>query len=67
MLIKCVILILKIGIGKTTSAVLCCKELGLDYIEMNASDVRNKLGMSKHSGQLQSYQIEKFFTNKKKC
>lgn len=30
------------GIGKTTSAVLVCKEAGFSYFEMNASDSRNK-------------------------
>ncbi|KAH9416270.1 replication factor C subunit 1 [Dermatophagoides pteronyssinus] len=30
------------GIGKTTTAQLVCKELGYDYLELNASDQRNK-------------------------
>ncbi|XP_046396184.1 replication factor C subunit 1 isoform X2 [Ischnura elegans] len=30
------------GIGKTTSALLVCKELGMDAIEFNASDTRSK-------------------------
>nr|CAD7453506.1 unnamed protein product [Timema tahoe] len=30
------------GIGKTTSAHLVCKELGLDIVEFNASDTRSK-------------------------
>ncbi|XP_071451622.1 replication factor C subunit 1 [Hetaerina americana] len=30
------------GIGKTTSALLVCKELGMDAIELNASDTRSK-------------------------
>lgn len=30
------------GVGKTTAAILCCKELNLDYVELNASDTRNK-------------------------
>nr|CAD2173515.1 unnamed protein product [Meloidogyne enterolobii] len=30
------------GIGKTTAAELCCKELGLSIVIMNASDVRTK-------------------------
>ncbi|CDW57530.1 replication factor C subunit 1 [Trichuris trichiura] len=30
------------GIGKTTTAQLCCKELHLPYVERNASDARNK-------------------------
>uniref|UniRef100_A0A183BZ21 AAA domain-containing protein n=1 Tax=Globodera pallida TaxID=36090 RepID=A0A183BZ21_GLOPA len=49
------------GIGKTTCALLCCKELGLAYVEMNASDVRNKAGILKHSEQLASYQLEKYY------
>ncbi|XP_067615846.1 replication factor C subunit 1 isoform X2 [Eurosta solidaginis] len=30
------------GIGKTTTAVLVCKELGFDTVEFNASDTRSK-------------------------
>nr|CAB3265534.1 replication factor C subunit 1-like [Phallusia mammillata] len=30
------------GVGKTTSATLVCKELGLSYVELNASDTRSK-------------------------
>ncbi|OTF76137.1 replication factor C subunit 1-like protein, partial [Euroglyphus maynei] len=30
------------GIGKTTTAQLVCQELGFDYLELNASDQRNK-------------------------
>lgn len=30
------------GIGKTTSAHICCKELGYHVVEFNASDQRNK-------------------------
>ncbi|CAG9535431.1 unnamed protein product [Cercopithifilaria johnstoni] len=30
------------GVGKTTCAILACKELKLRYVEKNASDVRNK-------------------------
>ena len=30
------------GVGKTTTAHLVCKELGFDFIELNASDARNK-------------------------
>uniref|UniRef100_A0A0R3RH33 Replication factor C subunit 1 n=1 Tax=Elaeophora elaphi TaxID=1147741 RepID=A0A0R3RH33_9BILA len=30
------------GVGKTTCAVMACKELKLRYVEKNASDVRNK-------------------------
>uniref|UniRef100_A0A914HD78 AAA+ ATPase domain-containing protein n=1 Tax=Globodera rostochiensis TaxID=31243 RepID=A0A914HD78_GLORO len=49
------------GIGKTTCALLCCKELGLAYVEMNASDVRNKAAILKRSEQLASYQLEKYY------
>ncbi|XP_025893447.1 replication factor C subunit 1 isoform X2 [Nothoprocta perdicaria] len=30
------------GVGKTTTAVLVCKELGYSYVELNASDTRSK-------------------------
>ncbi|XP_074848716.1 replication factor C subunit 1 isoform X2 [Carettochelys insculpta] len=30
------------GIGKTTTAVLVCEELGYSYVELNASDTRSK-------------------------
>lgn len=30
------------GIGKTTSALLACKQAGFEYVEMNASDTRSK-------------------------
>ncbi|VDP43392.1 unnamed protein product [Soboliphyme baturini] len=30
------------GVGKTTTAELCCKELNLPYLALNASDTRNK-------------------------
>jgi len=33
------------GIGKTSTAHLCCKEVGYDYFELNASDTRNKKGL----------------------
>jgi len=36
------------GIGKTTTATLVAKECGYDYIEMNASDARNKRSMDDH-------------------
>lgn len=29
------------GIGKTSSALMVCKELGFDAVEVNASDTRN--------------------------
>ncbi|XP_020641898.3 replication factor C subunit 1 isoform X1 [Pogona vitticeps] len=33
------------GIGKTTTASLACEELGLNYVELNASDTRSKNGL----------------------
>lgn len=30
------------GVGKTTTALLACRELGLDIVELNASDTRSK-------------------------
>ena len=33
------------GVGKTTTAHLVCKELGYDFVELNASDQRNKNGL----------------------
>lgn len=55
------------GIGKTTCALLCCKELNLDYIELNASDTRNKLLLKntiEESSNSQSF--KKYFKNEKK-
>lgn len=39
------------GIGKTTSAVLVCKEAGFSFIEMNASDSRSKKILQETVGQ----------------
>ncbi|XP_036618227.1 replication factor C subunit 1 [Trichosurus vulpecula] len=33
------------GIGKTTTASLVCQELGYSYVELNASDTRNKTSL----------------------
>ncbi|KAG8591697.1 hypothetical protein GDO81_000269 [Engystomops pustulosus] len=33
------------GVGKTTTAVLVCEELGYSYVELNASDARSKNSM----------------------
>ncbi|CAK5046339.1 unnamed protein product [Meloidogyne enterolobii] len=48
------------GIGKTTAAELCCKELGLSFVIMNASDVRNKAAIEKRSEQLVCNQMEQY-------
>jgi replication factor C subunit 1 len=37
-----------IGIGKTTTAHLACKEVGYDFYELNASDTRNKSGLKQN-------------------
>uniref|UniRef100_A0AC34FHK5 Replication factor C subunit 1 n=1 Tax=Panagrolaimus sp. ES5 TaxID=591445 RepID=A0AC34FHK5_9BILA len=51
------------GIGKTTSSVLVCKELGLKFVEMNASDARNKkLLDDKIAELLGSRQVNEYFT-----
>lgn len=42
------------GVGKTTTAVIVCKELGYSYVEMNASDSRNKKSLDEHVSQLLS-------------
>jgi len=36
------------GVGKTATATLVCEELGFSYIEMNASDTRNKTTLEEH-------------------
>ncbi|KAL5248432.1 hypothetical protein ACHWQZ_G017574 [Mnemiopsis leidyi] len=36
------------GVGKTTSATVCSKELGFSYLELNASDARNKKSIKEH-------------------
>lgn len=40
------------GIGKTTTAQLVCQELGYDYLELNASDARNKKSLQENLNQL---------------
>ncbi|CAH8434319.1 unnamed protein product [Heterobilharzia americana] len=39
------------GIGKTSTAILACKELGFTYCEFNASDCRSKRCLSEEIGQ----------------
>ncbi|XP_040191058.1 replication factor C subunit 1 isoform X2 [Rana temporaria] len=34
------------GVGKTTTSVLVCEELGYSYVELNASDTRSKKSMN---------------------
>uniref|UniRef100_A0A914V1T0 AAA+ ATPase domain-containing protein n=1 Tax=Plectus sambesii TaxID=2011161 RepID=A0A914V1T0_9BILA len=56
------------GIGKTTSAQLVCRELGLLAIEMNASDTRNKKNLDATVGELTgNTQIEEYFGKAKKA
>ncbi|CAI2354225.1 unnamed protein product [Caenorhabditis sp. 36 PRJEB53466] len=56
------------GVGKTTCAYMACQQLGLELVEMNASDVRNKKCLEAKVGQLSgSHQIEQFFGAKQHC
>ncbi|VDN17813.1 unnamed protein product [Gongylonema pulchrum] len=51
------------GVGKTTCAVMACKELGLQYVEKNASDVRNKKMLeAQTSGLIGCQQMDDFMT-----
>ncbi|CEF68035.1 Replication factor C subunit 1 [Strongyloides ratti] len=50
------------GVGKTTCAVLACKELGLTYVQLNASDARGKkILQQKVEECLQTHNISSFF------
>lgn len=40
------------GVGKTTCAILACKELKLRYMEKNASDVRNKKALEAQTSEV---------------
>ncbi|KAM3716242.1 Replication factor C subunit [Dirofilaria immitis] len=40
------------GVGKTTCAVMACKELKLRYVEKNASDVRNKKALEAQTSEV---------------
>ena len=40
------------GIGKTTTATLVCKELGLSYVELNASSTRSKNSLQESISEL---------------
>ncbi|CAI5451141.1 unnamed protein product [Caenorhabditis angaria] len=54
------------GIGKTTCAYMACNMLNFKFVEMNASDVRNKKHLEAKIGELSgSHQIEQFFGVKK--
>lgn len=54
------------GVGKTTCAYMACQQLGLQLVEMNASDVRSKKHLEAKIGELSgSHQIEQFFGAKK--
>ncbi|XP_003380579.1 ATPase, AAA family [Trichinella spiralis] len=50
------------GIGKTTTAQLCCQELGIPYLELNASDSRNKKLIEEHfSESIKSRSVDQYF------
>lgn len=54
------------GVGKTTTATLVCEELGFTYIEMNASDTRNKKTLEEHISQsLSNKTMDGFLTGHK--
>uniref|UniRef100_A0AC35U4G8 AAA domain-containing protein n=1 Tax=Rhabditophanes sp. KR3021 TaxID=114890 RepID=A0AC35U4G8_9BILA len=54
------------GIGKTTTAMLVCKKLGLKYVEKNASDSRSKKMLNSGIGDSLLYtKIDSFFGKNK--
>ncbi|RWS04227.1 hypothetical protein B4U79_11016, partial [Dinothrombium tinctorium] len=58
------------GVGKTTTAQIVCKELGYDYVELNASDTRNKKSLEEYvASLLENKVLNNFFTlsNGKVC
>uniref|UniRef100_A0A0N5B587 AAA domain-containing protein n=1 Tax=Strongyloides papillosus TaxID=174720 RepID=A0A0N5B587_STREA len=54
------------GVGKTTCATLVCKELGLNYVQLNASDSRGKKVLQEKIEEfLQTKTINSFFKSSK--
>ena len=54
------------GVGKTTTAHLVCKELGFDFIELNASDARNKKSLEQEVKQLlKNTTLSAYFSGRK--
>ncbi|XP_074085720.1 replication factor C subunit 1 isoform X2 [Macrotis lagotis] len=52
------------GIGKTTTASLVCEELGYSYVELNASDTRNKNSLKEIVAEsLNNTSIKDFYLN----
>uniref|UniRef100_A0A8C4QTW2 Replication factor C subunit 1 n=1 Tax=Eptatretus burgeri TaxID=7764 RepID=A0A8C4QTW2_EPTBU len=50
------------GVGKTTTAVLTCQELGYKYVELNASDTRSKSSLKNDvATSLRNTNIEDFY------
>ncbi|XP_068134562.1 replication factor C subunit 1 isoform X2 [Hyperolius riggenbachi] len=55
------------GVGKTTTAVLVCEELGFSYVELNASDTRSKNSMKEVVAEsLNNTSIKGFYTGTSK-
>ncbi|CAH2300036.1 replication factor C subunit 1 isoform X1 [Pelobates cultripes] len=55
------------GVGKTTTAVLVCEELGYSYVELNASDSRSKNSMKEMVAEsLNNTSIKGFYSSASK-